>query len=66
MAGIAIVLDLLRKSPNFHAAQTLHSSGFFPASAAASAAAASVAVGYPFAYRALFGYVLTVVILQYV
>ncbi|XP_015901463.1 uncharacterized protein LOC107434505 [Ziziphus jujuba] len=54
MAGIAIVLDLLKKSPTFYASQSLHSSGFFSASAAASAAA-SVAMGYPFAYRALFG-----------
>ncbi|KAF3453325.1 hypothetical protein FNV43_RR03765 [Rhamnella rubrinervis] len=55
MVGIAIILDLLRKSPNFYTPQTLHSSGFFSASAAASAATASLAAGMPFAYRALFG-----------
>ncbi|KAL5548615.1 hypothetical protein UlMin_003846 [Ulmus minor] len=51
MVGIAIVLDLLRKNPSFSTAQSFHSSGFF----SASAAAASVAAGTPFAYRALFG-----------
>ncbi|BBH02164.1 hypothetical protein Prudu_012652 [Prunus dulcis] len=44
MAGIAIVLDLLRKNPT-QTAQALHSSGFF--SAKAAAAAASVAAGAP-------------------
>ncbi|KAJ9153917.1 hypothetical protein P3X46_027305 [Hevea brasiliensis] len=43
MAGIAIVLDLLRKNPNFYSSQ-------FSASAAVSAAAVSVAAaGTPFA-----------------
>ncbi|KAG8658363.1 uncharacterized protein LOC110611174 [Manihot esculenta] len=50
MAGIAIVLDLLRKNPNFYSSQ-------FSASAAVTAAAASVAAaGTPFASRFLFGY----------
>ncbi|XP_059666548.1 uncharacterized protein LOC132312268 [Cornus florida] len=54
MAGIAIILDLLRKNSSF-GAQTLHSYGPFSASLAASTAAASFAAGYPFASRALFG-----------
>ncbi|XP_057464757.1 uncharacterized protein LOC130754547 [Actinidia eriantha] len=54
MAGIVIALDLLRKNPSW-AGQTLHSYGLFSAKLAASAAAASVAAGTPFASRALFG-----------
>ncbi|KAA8527054.1 hypothetical protein F0562_008717 [Nyssa sinensis] len=54
MAGIAIVLDLLRKNPSL-SGQTLHSYGLFSARLAASAAAASVAAGIPCASRALFG-----------
>ncbi|KAJ8543667.1 hypothetical protein K7X08_025285 [Anisodus acutangulus] len=50
MAGIAIVLDLLRKNPSF-TGKTLHSHGIF----SAKLAAASVAATYPFAARALFG-----------
>lgn len=46
MAGIAIVLDLLRKNPNFYSSQ-------FSASAAAASVAAA---GTPFASRFLFGY----------
>ncbi|MCD9644362.1 hypothetical protein HAX54_032560 [Datura stramonium] len=54
MAGIAIVLDLLRKNPSI-TGQTLHSHGVFSAKLAASTAAASVAASYPFAARAFFG-----------
>uniref|UniRef100_A0A5B7AQU8 Isopentenyl-diphosphate delta-isomerase n=1 Tax=Davidia involucrata TaxID=16924 RepID=A0A5B7AQU8_DAVIN len=54
MAGMAIVLDLLRKNPSL-SGQTLHSYGLFSATLAASTAAASVAAGTPFASRALFG-----------
>ncbi|KAJ4976982.1 hypothetical protein NE237_002088 [Protea cynaroides] len=54
MAGIALLLDLLRKNPSV-STQTLHSYGLFSASVAASAAAASVAAGRPFASRFLFG-----------
>ncbi|MCE0481588.1 hypothetical protein HAX54_039448 [Datura stramonium] len=54
MAGIAIVLDILRKHPSF-TGQALHSHGVFSAKLAASAAAASVAASYPFASRAFFG-----------
>lgn len=54
MAGIAILLDLLRKNPSF-TGQTLHSYGGFSAKLATSAAAASVAASYPFAARAFFG-----------
>ncbi|KAA8523559.1 hypothetical protein F0562_009982 [Nyssa sinensis] len=54
MAGIALVLDLLRKNPSL-GGQTLHSYGLFSATLAASTAAASVAAGTPFASRALFG-----------
>ncbi|XP_004291559.1 PREDICTED: uncharacterized protein LOC101293551 [Fragaria vesca subsp. vesca] len=54
MAGIAIVLDLLRKNPSV-TSQSLHASGFFSAKAAASAAAASVAAGAPYVYNSLFG-----------
>jgi len=50
MAGIALVLDLLKKSQSKN---TLHSSSFYSASAAAVSAAASA----PFASRFLFGYV---------
>lgn len=55
MAGIAIILDLLRKNPSFHSQQSFHSSGLFSASSAASLAAASVAASAPFASRFLFG-----------
>ncbi|KAK3013183.1 hypothetical protein RJ639_007902 [Escallonia herrerae] len=54
MAGIAILVDLLRKNPSLNG-QTFHSSGLFSASLAASAAGASIAAGTPFASRALFG-----------
>ncbi|XP_047341597.1 uncharacterized protein LOC124945243 [Impatiens glandulifera] len=54
MAGIAIVLDLLRKNQG-SSGQALHSHGLLSASLAASTAAASVAAGYPFAARAFFG-----------
>ncbi|KAF8409718.1 hypothetical protein HHK36_005797 [Tetracentron sinense] len=56
MAGIALLLDLLRKNPSL-STQSLHSYGLFSATVAASAAAASVAAGKPFASRVLFGYV---------
>lgn len=55
MAGISIILDLLRKNPSFNG-QTLHSYSLFSATLAASTAAASVAAGSPFPSRALFGY----------
>ncbi|KAK4782175.1 hypothetical protein SAY86_016277 [Trapa natans] len=55
MSGIGFILDLLRKNPSFHSTQTLQSHGLFCATAAASAAAASVAAGTPFASRFLFG-----------
>ena len=55
MAGIAILLDLCRKNPSFFSGQALHSYGSFSATAAVSAAAASVAAATPFASRALFG-----------
>ncbi|KAG2728466.1 hypothetical protein I3843_01G201700 [Carya illinoinensis] len=55
MAGIAIVLDLLRKNPSLYTGQSLHSYGLFSATVAASAAAAAVSAGTPFASRALFG-----------
>lgn len=65
MAGIAIVLDLLRKNPSF-TGQTLNSYGAFSAKVAASAAAASsVAATYPFAARAFFGYVYILFTLYY-
>jgi hypothetical protein len=59
MAGIAIVLDLLRKNPSLYTGQSLHSYGLFSATAAASAAAAAISAGTPFASRALFGYSLS-------
>ncbi|KAK6791878.1 hypothetical protein RDI58_010959 [Solanum bulbocastanum] len=58
MAGIAILLDLLKKNPSFNG-QTLHSYGIFSAKLATTAAAASVAASYPFASRAFFGKTLT-------
>ncbi|KAJ4981725.1 hypothetical protein NE237_032562 [Protea cynaroides] len=54
MAGIALLLELLRKNPSV-STQTLHSYGLFSATVAASAAAASVGAGRPFASRVLFG-----------
>jgi hypothetical protein len=59
MAGIAIVLDVLRKNPSLYTGQSLHSYGLFSATAAASAAAAAISAGTPFASRALFGYSLS-------
>ncbi|KAG6607756.1 hypothetical protein SDJN03_01098, partial [Cucurbita argyrosperma subsp. sororia] len=50
MAGLAIVLDLLRKNSVLNTQQSLHSYGAFSAAAAAAAAA-----GTPFAYRAFIG-----------
>jgi hypothetical protein len=58
MAGIAIVLDVLRKNPSLYTG-SLHSYGLFSATAAASAAAAAISAGTPFASRALFGYSLS-------
>lgn len=54
MAGLAIVLDLLRKNPVLSTPQSLHPYGAF----SAAAAVASAAAGTPFAYRAFLGYVL--------
>ncbi|MCL7036917.1 hypothetical protein MKW94_017192 [Papaver nudicaule] len=51
MAGIALLVDLLKKNPT----QTFHSTKLFSASIAASAAAASVFGEKPFASRFLFG-----------
>ncbi|XP_022940670.1 uncharacterized protein LOC111446193 [Cucurbita moschata] len=48
MAGLAIVLDLLRKNSVLNTQQSLHSYGAFSAAAAAAA-------GTPFAYRAFIG-----------
>lgn len=56
MAGIAIVLDLLRKNPGLCVPKSVHSHGLCSATAAASAAAVSITAGTPFASRALFGY----------
>ncbi|ESQ42886.1 hypothetical protein EUTSA_v10014039mg [Eutrema salsugineum] len=52
MAGIAIVLDLLKKSQTKH---SVHSPSLSSASAVASAAAVSAAATAPFASRFLFG-----------
>lgn len=54
MAGIALLLDLLKKNPSV-SGQAFHSYGMFSATIAASAAAASVAAGRPFPSRFLFG-----------
>ncbi|GMH05803.1 hypothetical protein Nepgr_007643 [Nepenthes gracilis] len=52
MAGIAILLELLRKNPKFDPTQTPHCFGYLPAKVAISAAAAaSVAATYPFGFR---------------
>ncbi|GAB2230429.1 hypothetical protein Droror1_Dr00014694 [Drosera rotundifolia] len=53
MAGIALILDLMRKNQNFQSTQLVHSFGSFSAKAAATSAAA-VAV-YPFGFRAFIG-----------
>ncbi|KAI7734416.1 hypothetical protein M8C21_004065 [Ambrosia artemisiifolia] len=56
MAGIALLMDLLKKNPNING-QTLHSSGLYSATlAASSSAAAYVASGIPFASSPLFGF----------
>ncbi|KAJ7982398.1 Isopentenyl-diphosphate delta-isomerase [Quillaja saponaria] len=55
MAGIALLLDLWRKSSSFSATGTQHSYGYFSATAAASAAALTASAGTPFASRFLFG-----------
>ncbi|CAL9750936.1 uncharacterized protein LOC135634578 [Musa acuminata AAA Group] len=54
MAGIALLLDFLKRNPSL-STQSLHSYSLFSATVAASAAAASVAAGKPFASRAIFG-----------
>ncbi|KAL8142190.1 hypothetical protein V2J09_015222 [Rumex salicifolius] len=51
MSGIGILLDLLKKNPDF-VSKSLHSYGSFSAKVAVSAAAASAAASYPFAFRA--------------
>ncbi|KAJ6815460.1 uncharacterized protein M6B38_133160 [Iris pallida] len=50
MAGIALVLDLLKRNQGL----SVHSHGLFSATVAASAAAATVAAGRPFASRFLY------------
>jgi len=56
MAGIAIILDLLKKNPNFYSTHTLHSFGSFSATVAISGAVASAAAAsYPFGLRAFLG-----------
>ncbi|XP_071702632.1 uncharacterized protein [Rutidosis leptorrhynchoides] len=55
MAGIGLLKDLLKKNPSVNG-QTLHSTGLYSATLAASSAAAYVAAGTPFASRALFGF----------
>ncbi|KAK1292307.1 hypothetical protein QJS10_CPB17g02087 [Acorus calamus] len=55
MAGVAILLDLLKKNQQGFSTETLHSFKLLSASVAASAAAASVAAGRPFPSRYLFG-----------
>lgn len=54
MAGVALVLDLLKKNPSL-ISPTLHSCGLFSAKTAASSAAASAAVAAPFAAWAFLG-----------
>ncbi|RZC50565.1 hypothetical protein C5167_018983 [Papaver somniferum] len=54
MAGIALLVDLLKKNPSI-TTQTIHSTKLISASIAASAAAASVFGERPFASRFLFG-----------
>ncbi|KAK6947061.1 hypothetical protein RJ641_000534 [Dillenia turbinata] len=55
MAGIAIVLDLLRKNPTLHSSKVLHSSGLLADKLATTAAAAYFASATPFVSR-VFGY----------
>ncbi|KAJ0578804.1 hypothetical protein HanIR_Chr05g0251931 [Helianthus annuus] len=55
MAGIALLMDLLKKNPSVNG-QTLHSTGLYSATLAASSAAAYVTSATPFASRALFGF----------
>lgn len=54
MAGIAIVMDLLRKNPSL-TGRTVHSYGLLSAKVAASAAATSAAAMAPFATWAFLG-----------
>lgn len=51
MAGIAIVLDLLKKNPSFYSTHTLNSFGSFSAKVAISGVAASLAASYPLGFR---------------
>ncbi|XP_074303447.1 uncharacterized protein LOC141637929 [Silene latifolia] len=51
MSGIGIILDLIRKNPNFYSTHTMHSVGSFSAKVAASGAAASVFAAYPFGFK---------------
>lgn len=55
MAGVALLMDLLRKNPSVNG-QTLHSTGLYSATVAASSAAVYAAASTPFASRALFGF----------
>ncbi|CAH1428765.1 unnamed protein product [Lactuca virosa] len=55
MAGIALLMDLVRKNPNVNG-QTLHSTSLYSATLAASSAAAYAATTTPFASRAIFGF----------
>lgn len=55
MSGIALILDLMRKNPNFYSTHTLHSVGSLSAKAAVSGAAASVLASYPFGFKAFLG-----------
>lgn len=55
MAGIAIILDLLKKKQALSTAQSLHSFTLLSSVAAASAAAATISAGKPFASRYIFG-----------
>ncbi|KAJ8424924.1 hypothetical protein Cgig2_028512 [Carnegiea gigantea] len=55
MAGIAIILDLLKKNPKFYSTHTLHCFGSFSAKVAMSGAAAFAAASYPFGFRAFLG-----------
>ncbi|CAN6470637.1 unnamed protein product [Victoria cruziana] len=57
MAGISLLIDLLRKKPALSNPSVFHSSNFFSSVVAASAAAASVAASRPLASRFIFSHI---------
>ncbi|KAH9625699.1 hypothetical protein KSS87_015138 [Heliosperma pusillum] len=51
MSAIGVMLDLIRKNPNFYSTHTMHSVGSFSAKVGVSGVAASVFAAYPFGFK---------------